>query len=71
MTTLTLGIVKPICHVNFYPDYALTHPKCRLGLIDVSCNHDAGIYFYASSLQASYGCSFEALKCVSDNGINK
>ena len=63
--TTNLSFDEPFCHANFYPDSQMGQKMCGFfGFTRFSCNHGAGVWYYASSVDYST-CKFAATKCNS------
>lgn len=63
LTSPYLGIVKPICRANFYPNQLNGQPQCAAN--DYSCQHSAAIGYYIASIPGATNCKFISKRCAS------
>ncbi|XP_067631620.1 phospholipase A1-like [Eurosta solidaginis] len=64
----TLGFVKPIGKVSFYPNGGFEQPEC-IDYTSVGCNHQHACLYYAEAVRSN---SFPSMRCGSYmNLVNK
>lgn len=62
-TTWFIGIMDPICKLNFYFNLDFNQPQCSY--FDLFCSHLQGVYYYSHTIRDGHNCHFKAARCDS------